>query len=444
MLIFEVPGAARIPCGECPDVIGFAARMPRGCRPYTGGLGSMTLSEFLKILYKYYGNGEQTATFVRSLFIAIVDDKAYELLPDDSLPQKLYNGNAVIGKTTAKKITPNLNRESFINYLDKLTDDSILKLCKDLGITPPIINDVDDVTENVYGKIYDAFVSYVDNPGIKTYKYNFNSQQQLSIYDVEAAKELGVFGLRETENTKIALLIETDGKCPLCRKSLIRDKNGNNVSSYVVTYIFPLNPTAEEARELASVKKLNSNLYSSHNKTVLCPECSASYQTNMTVDEYNRLAALKEGMLTYDKARSRVDDTAIEQEIEEVVRRLAVANPSDYTELKYEAVSVADKIPKDNALFFQKIFNNVVERFNCIKDIFNQLNGEQRLNFEEVASEMRLAFLKANKDGLPQEQVFEILVGKIRGSNRSLSISACEAVVAFFVQDCEVFDAVTK
>ena len=406
----------------------------------------MTLSNFLKILYKYYGNDEQTAAFVRGLFAAAIDGVC-ELLPDDSLPQKLFNGNSVISKSVAKKISPNLNRESFINYLDKLTDDAILNLCKDFGISPPDVRNVNDIETKVFGKIYEIFISYVDNSGKKDYHFTPNTQMQLWNYSLEIAAEHGVYGLHEVhedKNTTLSLLIETNGKCPLCRKSLLRDKDGKSVDNYVMTYIYPPSPTAEIAKQLAKVKKLSANLESSQNKIALCTECSAMYQTNTMADEYNRLAALKRDMLTYNTARERVDDANIEQEIEEVVRRLAIANPSDYTELNYDVVSVEDKIPKDNTLFFQKVFNSVVERFNCIKDIFNQMGFEHRLNFEEVASEMRLAFLKANKDGLPQEQVFELLVEKIRGSNRSLSTSACEAVVAFFVQDCEVFNVIAK
>jgi hypothetical protein len=412
------------------------------------GSEGMTLSDFLKILYKYYGNGEQTATFVRNLFYAAIDN-AYELFPDDSLPQKLYNGNNVIGKITAKKILPNLNREAFINYLDNLTDDAILNLCIDFGIAPPDINVVTDVEAKVFGKIYEMLVSYVNNAGKKAYRFASSSQIQLwdNAYTLDISQEHDVYGLREVrenEKTTLSMLIEADGKCPLCRNSLLRDKNGKNIDNYVITYIYPVSPTAEVAITLAKVKKISVNLDSSYNRIALCPECSSAYQADTSVDEYNRLAALKKNMLTYNTARARVDDAKIEQEIEEVVRRLAVANPSDYMDLNYDAVSVEDKILRDNTLFFQKVFNNVVERFNCIKDIFNQLSHEHRLNFEEVATEMRLAFMKADKDGLPQEQVFELLVEKIRGSSHSLSTSACEAVIAFFVQDCEVFDVIAK
>ncbi|GHU95583.1 hypothetical protein FACS1894208_08650 [Clostridia bacterium] len=67
-----------------------------------------------------------------------------------------------------------------------------------------------------------------------------------------------------------------------------------------------------------------------------------------------------------------------------------------------------------------------------------------RLNFDEVAVEIHLAFLKADKDGLSQEQIFEILVNKIRGGNLTLTVTACEAVIAFFVQNCEVFNVITE
>jgi hypothetical protein len=65
----------------------------------------MTLSEFLKILYKYYGNDGQTADFVRGLFAASVDvGENYDIFPDNSLPQKLFNGNKCISKTLAKRL----------------------------------------------------------------------------------------------------------------------------------------------------------------------------------------------------------------------------------------------------------------------------------------------------------------------------------------------------
>lgn len=410
----------------------------------------MSLSEFLKILYRYYGNDGLTADFVRGLFSAAVDMGANtELFPDDSVPQKLYNGNSHITKPLAKKMSPCLNRDQFIDYLDNLTTDSIANLNAELGF--PDIDDPGDMTivyDELFAGIYDVFISYVKNAG-KNYIWSGISKGQLTLddYGSETSAELSVMGLPRLPsdaNTVLSLLMETSGKCPLCKKPLLRDKNGIGVGGYLITDIYPADIVAETADELAGVEKLSVDLTSAYNKIALCIDCALKYKTKTTKDEYNSLATLKKELLKYSSAREKVDDAKIEQEIEEVVRRLANANPDEYADLSYDAVSVAEKIHKSNAMFFQKVFINVVEYFNCISEIFGQLSAESRLNFEEVASEIRLAFFKADKDELTQEQIFEVLVDKIRGGNRALTVSACEAVVAFFVQDCEVFNVIAK
>lgn len=410
----------------------------------------MTLSEFLKILYKYYGNDGQTAGFVRGLFTAAVDIGADdELFADDSLPQKLYNGNKHLSKSVAKKMTPCLNKDNFVKYLDELTVDSIVNLNAEFGF--PDMYDPGDMTEVydvLYGKLYEIFVSYVTNAG-KNHRWAGGAEAQLTItnFSMEASGEIGVFGLPSLPsgaNNVIALLVEVSGKCPKCKRSLFKDKDGNVVDVYQITEIYPSAPNEKTALELAGVKKLSEDLNSAYNGIVLCADCSRSYATNTTKAEYEKMFALKKELIMFNSAQNKVDDTKIEQEIEDVVRAIASADPKDYAELKYEAVSVAEKIPMKDAMFYRKVFRNVVEYFNCVRATFNQMNLANRLNFEEVAGEIRLAFLKADKDGLTREQIFELLVDKIRGGNRALTVSACEAVIAFFVQNCEVFNVITE
>jgi hypothetical protein len=85
----------------------------------------------------------------------------------------------------------------------------------------------------VYGRIFEVFVSYV-NAGKKDYTFPvFGSQLSIPESNAEFSKELGAFGLRDTSERSgtLALLIETNGKCSLCRKSLLHDKNGGSVEA---------------------------------------------------------------------------------------------------------------------------------------------------------------------------------------------------------------------
>ncbi|GHU95584.1 hypothetical protein FACS1894208_08660 [Clostridia bacterium] len=331
------------------------------------------MSEFLKILYKYYGNDGQTAAFVRGLFVAAVDiGTDNDLFPDDSLPQKLYNGSANLSKRVAKKMTPCLNKDKFINYLDALTTDSIIELNTEF-VFPDIYDpgDMTAVCSTLYGKLYDIFVSYIDNAG-KNYSWTSSAKNQLTIdgYSMVAGDEIGVFGLPTLPsgaNTVLSLLVEVSGKCPLCKKSLLRDKGDSGVGAYQIAEIYPTKPTEKTALELAGVKKLSDNLDTAYNKIALCTDCARNYATDTVKAEYVKLYALKKELLMFNSAQNKVDDARIEQEIEDVVRVIVAADPKDFAELSYEAASIAEKIPMTNAMFFRKVFRNVVEYFDCVK-----------------------------------------------------------------------------
>ncbi|MGL5899491.1 MAG: ABC-three component system protein [Lactobacillaceae bacterium] len=105
---------------------------------------------------------------------------------------------------------------------------------------------------------------------------------------------------------------------------------------------------------------------------------------------------------------------------------------------------VVQKI-EDNLLLFDDIKEKVVRYYRFVQEQFRLLEGSSSNNFGIVASQIRTAYLKANASGISQEEVFNQLVSWLENINSEISSNiACQIIIAFFVQDCEVFDEISK
>ena len=98
----------------------------------------MELSNYLKMLYSYVGDGKNEVDYMRELFDHLIDDTdpdvvnpLYDLTPD--YINRIYNGTAKLAKSRATKILTNLDELKYANYInDKLTIDANLNLKKDI------------------------------------------------------------------------------------------------------------------------------------------------------------------------------------------------------------------------------------------------------------------------------------------------------------------------
>ena len=59
--------------------------------------------------------------------------------------------------------------------------------------------------------------------------------------------------------------------------------------------------------------------------------------------------------------------------------------------------------------------------------------------FDTLASQVKSFYLKCSQTCSKQDQLFTILVDWLDEKTEHYSKRACEIVIAFFIQDCEVF-----
>lgn len=238
-------------------------------------------------------------------------------------------------------------------------------------------------------------------------------------------------------------IIEVNGQCPLCGKSLTEIKNGRTLKQFQIAHIYPHSPTDKQKDTLKGLERLGDNSESFENRIALCRDCHAKQDFYTTAEDYLKLVEIKKKLLLHSKAMDRLSPECIGEQIEEVLRLLTESSLSPLEQLKLDVVCVHEKI-KENRPLLIKVKGYVVEYFCYVQECFKLLESEGKLRFEVIASKVKTSYLTLKEAGRSQEDIFSALVEWLHNQSQKKHIPACEIIIAFFVQDCEVFDVITE
>ncbi|OAA94535.1 ABC-three component system protein [Clostridium coskatii] len=249
-----------------------------------------------------------------------------------------------------------------------------------------------------------------------------------------------------TDNMDNAYLLEVGGICPLCGEYLLLGKGKRMNKKYQIAHIYPNSPTIDEIKELEGLERLGTNCEDFQNKIALCKDCHGYYDDHKTKEEYINLLRIKKGLLSTSKAKIAVSHQDLEQEIILVINALSKIDGKtlEKMRLEYKALKVSNKIEDEYALLKIKIEGYVCSFFNFIKETFQDLDQTGKIDFELIASEIKTTFLKCEKEITNKSEIFESLVEWLQSKVVGSSKEACEAIISYFVQNCEVFHEITK
>lgn len=415
----------------------------------------MTFSEFAKILYPFCGNGGKTSDFVLTLIENIMEipanEDAEKAANDEYNPlagldigtlEKIYNGNSKISKKNASAIFTHLDKGRFSDYIDSLPTDTLALLkdsLKNLEIETGAAHGVPD-------KCADILTSILMNlAGVKNASTSLQNVNALPY--IEMSTELVPSFTTQRgmiPESDLHLLMEADHSCPLCGAPLIGQKNDNGLAKYRITSIVPDAPTEELKKELGG-SIIHKDQCTSKNKIALCIPCNNAYTANTTKDECLNLLNTKERLSRNSNALEVLDKMYLEEQIEAVIRQIANASPEQLSdELTYNAVRINEKIKKSNIPLLVKVRGFVVPYYNFIKTVFSQLEREGKLIFDDVANDVLRSYRKLQASNLSQDEIYNQLVDWFNKKTNAQSVVACEIIVAFFVQNCEVFHALAQ
>ena len=96
-----------------------------------------------------------------------------------------------------------------------------------------------------------------------------------------------------SDNEKMLLYNEVNGRCPICGGVLVYTKNGKINKSFEVAHIYPANPRSEEEELLKNEERLSDDVNDLKNVIAVCRICHKKFDTPRTGEEYRTWVRLK-------------------------------------------------------------------------------------------------------------------------------------------------------
>ncbi|WP_055665534.1 ABC-three component system protein [Desnuesiella massiliensis] len=244
-----------------------------------------------------------------------------------------------------------------------------------------------------------------------------------------------------SDNEKMLLFNEVDGHCPICGDTLSHKKKGSIYRTFDIAHIYPANPRPEEVKILEDELLLSSDVNDLKNVIAVCKKCHKIFDTPRTVEEYQKWYRLKLRLIQDAEIKNTYQLFNIESEIKTILENLNNPNFEDeLISLNYESLKIDEKTNSTLPFIIKRtIKRDVVDYFDFIKKLFIEINKTNPYKFETLASQIKGFYFKCMQINQSQEYIYNTLVDWLCIKTDNYSKRACEIVIAYFIQDCEVF-----
>ena len=253
---------------------------------------------------------------------------------------------------------------------------------------------------------------------------------------------------QELRTDDIPLLSEVDYQCPLCHSPLIKKIKNKSARKYEITKIFP-NDLSSDKQDLFIANRTPAvHLDSSDNMIALCSDCSESYLLKPELDEYIKLFDLKEYAKKNYQIQVQLSTLNLEDEIKNIINSLYDIDSNTVIQnFRLDPLLISEKIDPSCFVLKQTVTSYVLQYYKFIRKLFSELNSFSENRFNIIASEIKLAYETIHPTCNSQEEIFakisEWIMKQLNMPNSQKYRISCDIVVAFFIQNCEVFHEIT-
>lgn len=377
----------------------------------------MDFKTFYSILFNRISDTLSSGEFVRDLIamITTVPEEEWGLKKDPSnmVSLKTYENFAKrgINKTTCKAIVYRLSPENFIESLNTRPKATLELLANDF-----LPYESTAGKDNIASIMADIFIDIIRTTAGLTSVDKLKEQKQLqSSSDLKS--KYGKY-----------LLKECDSHCamPCCGK-LLYVSNGTNLSDvYEVTRIDKSKDTSID------------------NLIALCPQCFATYQLDSSTKTVRNLNASKRSLSIQMESMIELSTIELEKGLTNVITNIRKLKQQDFSTLSMDPREINEKIdPNKSFALYNQVYMTVMTYFIKIKEIMESLDKRKIIDYEELQHQMKSAYKKLKSGKKSESEIFYSLSEKLHKVTLQ-DILYCQAIVCYFIQSCEVFDAVTK
>lgn len=396
---------------------------------------ALNYNSFIKLIKEHYIYDIEKEDLARGLLESITNHSIHPKFSSTYLSY-IWNGE----RNVTKEITDESEKASSKKRCFEHFDNTIT-----VELSPHLIDDFydklnklisDDTTiseakKNSLKKIYDS----------KDYTKYLN---EIFLYAIKRPNKSIVSNIGPDD---VDLLNEVNQECPLCRTPLVEVRSKKPFFRYSISKIFPEGLSLALSIDFNKVHKEPIDLNDKNNLICLCDKCASDYLYSPDTSTYDKLYRYKWQSLETNDLKKTTSRYHIEVEIIQILDNIKDADydSDSFKILRMIPVKITNKILPDNQILLKTIRDDVDSYFYFIKDHLATIDDFKH-SFKQIALEVKTCYLSIAKKIADQDEAYNALVQWILDTQR-LPISyklAAQIVISFFVQNCEVFDEISK
>lgn len=385
-----------------------------------GGRGKYAGMEFeilFPVLRKHLSDGMDVPEFFRELAAQITDvseedwgttkDPSNRLTRESTLRSYAKRG---LSQKFARSIVYRLTPENLIERIDERPVATRRGLAQDLHGYDPTIDEcnVSSMIADWLRKIIQTSAGVIEQDELER-----NRQQQFSN---DLKKKFGGY-----------LLNEENEHCPFpgCGRLLVKTGNGKVAPVYEVGLIDKTKPP-----------DLN-------NLLAMCPQCHAIYSIDNDKKICKELHTIKTVLVAHVSSEHMLDDLPLEKGIIGVVRKVTALKEKDLYDAELDPKEIKQKLnPNENLALYTTVKAYVTTYFIRIKEIMMNLDKLGEIDYEAMQDQIHALYKKLKKSKKSNVEIFSEIAEKVHYVSLQEDIY-CQIVVSYFIQSCEVFDAIS-
>ena len=214
--------------------------------------------------------------------------------------------------------------------------------------------------------------------------------------------------------------------CPGCGRSLVVTNAGKATNLYNVGLI--------DKKKAPTVENL----------LALCPHCYATYSIDDNAKICKELNGVKKILVAHQKSVQLLDDLPLEKGIVDVISKVKNLKEKDLADASLDPKEIKQKLkPADNMALYITVNTYVTTYYVKLREIMMNADKRGEIDYDEVQDQMHAIYKRLKKTKKTKVEIFNEIAQKIHKVSLQEDMF-CQIVVSYFIQSCEVFDAITQ
>lgn len=261
------------------------------------------------------------------------------------------------------------------------------------------------VAENVKNNNQEANVKEITGNYIESFDKDRN---EISFVSPSEERESPLTNMPNARLLRLS--VEQEGKCPHCGKTIVPEK--------------------------CTIINLGEN-----EEMIFCLECAVDIQKSEA--KKAKFLEEKKQSIRYCEVRDTVAEQHLPGYIQELIEFIAKNSNTSNSKINMSPKKIEQKV--SDPLLKCKVKSYVLEgMYELVNNAIMRLSEENKIHVDNFRKSVRRMYEDANDSPLSQSKVFSLLVERLNDASGRKSLEACEAVVSYFVQSCEVFNEIAK